>query len=210
MFFNTDVKQSSTSFYYAQNEEDTADGRTIAVALNDQLRIDLWTNYLTLVLSADITCVRTKCQLFAPTKSTPSFNDDNLAFGGQAGGQLTNAGAQVVTKYPGFWDRDFISRNYIPGAPELQYAAGIITDAYQTSWQDLANTQELLTVSISTPEPLTFDQVCFSSKRWKTFDPENQAITEVYSKVNSVKIQTVLATQRRRRPPRGTNPSSVP
>ncbi len=206
MQFVVNAYRASTSFYYAQNEVDASSGRVIAENLRPALEALLWGTYLQQVAAPETYLVNTKCQLYAPTKDTPAINLGPDTTGLGSPGALPNVSAQVVTKYPGFWDRDFICRNYYPGMPETQYYGGKALQTFLDIFQPLADAAELFTVPIATPEALTFDQVCFSSKRWKAFDPQTQSITECYSKVNSVNPTVVLGTQRRRRAPRHSGP----
>jgi len=207
LIWQVGLVKASTAFYYAQNEDDTSDGRSIAITLATILETTLWTDYLKGLLSNETVLTETRCQLYAPTKDTPDLQSGINSFGDVVGNRLASANAQIITKYPGFWSRSFICRNFIPGAAESDYTGDRITNAAQVAWEALADVQELLTVAIVSPEALTFDQVCFSATRWKNFDPLTQSITEVYSQVNSINVRAVLGTQRARIPPRNSGPA---
>lgn len=205
--FQVGLTTGSTSFYYRQADEDSSDGGAIAENLGPALEQVLWTEYLKTLLAADTVLISTRCQLYAPTKAIPFLETGLSSFGLIAGDRLGSTQAQIVTKYPGTWSRNFICRNFIPGAPEANYDGDRIVSAFQTTWQALAATKELETISIVTPESLDFDQVCFSATLWKNFDPMTQTIADVYSLLNSVKVQAVLGTQRPRRPNRDSGPA---
>lgn len=199
---------ATTAFYYRQEQDDTSNALAIATNLSPQLFTALWTDYLKKVLAADTVLIATRCQKYAPEKDAPFIETGLSSFGEVLGDRLGALNAQIVTKYPGTWSRNFICRNFIGGAPEVDYTGDRIVSAAQTVWQDLADVQELLQVGITTPETLDFDQVCFSATLWKAFDPLTQPITDVYSVLNSVKVQAVLGTQRKRRPNRNVGPAT--
>jgi len=206
--FQVGITTGSTAFYYRQADEDSSDGLTIATELGPKLEQALWTDYLKTLLAADTVLISTRCQLYAPEKNAPFLETGLSSFGLIAGDRMGATQAQIVTKYPGTWSRNYICRNFIPGAPEANYTGDRITSAFQSTWQALADVQELLTISITSPESLDFDQVCFSASRWKTYDPETQTPPDIYSILNSVKIQAVLGTQRKRRPNRNVGPAA--
>lgn len=204
MTFSVAGFRAGTAFYYAQQDVDSSDGASIADALRPVLQTTLWDGYLQTLMSDQCSLIGSKCQKWAPTKDTPAIVAGLTSPGLIASPVLANQAAQVITKYPGTWSRNFIGRNYQPGAPEVNYIGNVILAAQQTIWQVAANSAELATVPISMPEALNFDQVVFSPTLFKVFDPLTGDIRDVYSIINSVVVQNVLGTQRSRRPPRTT------
>ena len=206
------LKRWCTSFYYVQNENDSGgDAEAIATNLGIKVKLAVWTDELIDLTSAQISVDRYKCQRYGPTKATPDFTTFVAEDGLNVKANSPNATSVVVTKYPFFWDRDFICRNYIVGPPFDDEEYGRLTASALSTWQTGMANAINATVSIVTPEALTFDQVCLSSKRYKDFiDPESPPTpwTGVFSKVKSVQVQTVLGTQRRRRPPRDSAPGA--
>lgn len=198
------------SFYYVQNEADvSADPEAIATQLGIKARTEIWTdNYKTLV-SNTIGVDRYKCQRYGPTKATPDFTSFATEFGTDLVAPLANSSSVVCTKYPFFWDRDFIGRNFLVPPPDDHENFNRLKSGDLATWQMTMALAINATITITVPETLTFDQVILSSKRYKAFIEAAPPTpwTGVFSKVKSVQVQTVLGTQRRRRPPRDSAPA---
>lgn len=205
--FSIGQDRASTSWYYRQLEADASDGRTIAPNLRSALVLELWTDSLKIYTSIETGMLTSRCQLYAPTKDIPDVETAAVSFGLKTGDRLSNAEAVVVTKYPTSWTPNFICRNYYPGWDETEFTGSRMQAAVQTAAQATLTTQELKVINIVAPEALSFEQVCFSQTLWKNFDPLTQEIRDVYSVTNSIRVQAVLGTQRRRRPRHNAGPA---
>lgn len=203
MIFNFGGSRSSTSFYYRQQEEDESNGLAIATSLRSVLRSTLWDSYLSKLLSVECQLDADRCQLYAPTKDAPVIDETTGGFGESPGDVLANQSAIVVTKYPGYWSRNYIGRNYYPGGDEARIHANRMKTEYNNAWQADATSWELVSVNVTEPELLTFDQVVFSATKWKEYDPATGDPTDLYSLINTIVVQPVMGTQRSRRPWRG-------
>lgn len=210
MTFQVSIKRASTVFWYRQKEPDSSNGRDIAISLRAALETVLWDNYLKTLLSIEVSLVETVCQQFAPIKDAPSLAVGFVSFGDELGGPMPNATAAIVTKYGATWGANWRGRNFIPGLPELRFLAGRFSAAFLTDFQNLASIQEFATVEILNPESLSFDQVIFSPTMFKLFDPLVDPTEDIYSILNTVAVQPVLGTQRRRIPPRDSGASVSP
>lgn len=203
-------KRWCNSFYYVQNEADAGgDAQAIAANLGIKARTEIWTdNYKTLISNV-IGSDRYKCQRFGPTKATPTFVTYASEVGTDIEPPLANSSSVVCTKYPFFWDRDFIGRNFLLPPPDDHESFNRLKTADLATWQMTMDLAIMATITITVPETLTFDQVIVSQSRYKKFiDPLEPPTlwTSVFSKVKSIQVQTVLGTQRRRRPPRDSAP----
>ncbi len=198
------LNKASSAWYYKQNEADGSGSNAIAQSLADELEDKLWTDCYKIITAADFSLIGSRCQLFAPLKGQPNINVLAASFGLVAGDRLAGANAVIVTKYPSDWSRSFINRNYMPGFPEADFTGDRMKSGVHVTSQSLISQQELLTIDITSPEVLSFDQVGFSATKWKNYNPTTDVIEDIYSVLDAIVVQPVLGTQRPRIPPRGS------